>query len=85
MRSSRCKRATIAKYSWRSYGSFRMWKSRLDSPTHPKQYVHPLQPTLRTRYALPTQRSHSTQCWHARHDVERAQWLQSVQSAHDTQ
>jgi hypothetical protein len=62
-----------------------MWKSRRLRPTHPKQYVHPLQPTERTRYALPMHRSLSTQCWQARHPVERTQWAQSVQSEHESQ
>jgi hypothetical protein len=62
-----------------------MWKSRRLSPTHPKQYVQALHPTERTRYALPMQRSLSTQCWQARHPVERAQCAQSVQSEHESQ
>ena len=40
-----------------------MQKSRLESPTQPKQYVHPVHPVERTRYAQPTQLSLSTQCW----------------------
>ena len=44
--------------------------------------MQPLQPTERTRYALPTHRSQSTHFWHARHVRQRAQCVQSVQSAH---
>jgi hypothetical protein len=62
-----------------------MWKSLRDRPTQPKQYVQPLHPTDRNRYALPTHRSQSTQCWHDRHAVEPTQRVQSVQSVLATQ
>jgi hypothetical protein len=85
MRSSRARRAVSSKYVARSYGWLSTWKSRRDRPTQPKQYVHPLHATERTRYALPEHRSLSTQCWQARHAVQPTQCEQSAQPSHDVQ
>ncbi len=51
----------IWKYSCREYGWFKMWKSLLDKPTHPKQYEEPEHPTERTKYEDPLQSSQSVQ------------------------
>lgn len=80
MRSSWLRRLTIAKYSRRGYGSFKMWKSLLLSPTQPKQYVQPESPALRTRYELDTQFSQSTECWHPIMPLQPRQCDESVQA-----
>jgi hypothetical protein len=62
-----------------------MQKSCRDRLRQPKQYVHPLHPIERTRYALETHRSQSMQCWQAMHPLERAHCVQSMQSAQRSQ
>jgi hypothetical protein len=62
-----------------------MWKSRSLRPTHPKQYVHPVQAVDRTRYELAEQPSQSMQCWQPMSPRELRQWEQSVQSEQRTQ
>jgi hypothetical protein len=57
-----------------------MWKSFFDRPTQPKQYVHPLQPMQRTRYALDVHRSHRSQWVHPMHPLECVLWEHSLQS-----
>ena len=74
-----------SKYAARSYGSFRMWKSRRDRPTQPKRYVQSETETERTMYAERTELSQSIAWLHATSARDPRQCEQSVQSVQRTQ
>ena len=84
MPSSLRSRLVILKYSVLEKGTLRMWKSFLDRPTQPKQYVQPVSATDRIRYELDEQPSQSMQCWHPIRLFEPRQWEESVHSAQRT-